>query len=235
MKYRSVPLTVLCLPFLVLCSRASATPPPAFDARLLDAFVARSIGPACTGGRITAVAVDEAKPKRLYVGAANGGVWKTTNNGTTWTPVFDGQSHLSIGDVAVAPSNADIVWVGTGEANARNSVSWGNGVYKSLDGAKTWQHVGLEATAHIGRIVIHPQNPDVVYAGTDGRLYVYTGTGAPLAPLNGVRFSSLTAEATESSPVVADIDGDGVNDVVIGDELGFLTAISGVEDRKSVV
>jgi len=171
MKYRSVPLTVLCLPFLVLCSRASATPPPAFDARLLDAFVARSIGPACTGGRITAVAVDEAKPKRLYVGAANGGVWKTTNNGTTWTPVFDGQSHLSIGDVAVAPSNADIVWVGTGEANARNSVSWGNGVYKSLDGAKTWQHVGLEATAHIGRIVIHPQNPDVVYVAALGRLW----------------------------------------------------------------
>ena len=171
MKYRSVPLTVLCLPFLVLCSRASATPPPAFDARLLDAFVARSIGPACTGGRITAVAVDEAKPKRLYVGAANGGVWKTTNNGTTWTPVFDGQSHLSIGDVAVAPSNADIVWVGTGEANARNSVSWGNGVYKSLDGAKTWQHAGLEATAHIGRIVIHPQNPDVVYVAALGRLW----------------------------------------------------------------
>jgi photosystem II stability/assembly factor-like uncharacterized protein len=171
MKHHSVPLAVLCLFFLMPGSRSSATPPSPLDPRLLDAFVARSIGPACTGGRITALAVAEAKPKCMYVGAANGGAWKTTNNGTTWTPVFDGQSHLAIGDVAVAPSNADIVWVGTGEANARNSVSWGNGVYKSLDGAKTWQHVGLEATAHIGRIVIHPQNPDVVYVAALGRMW----------------------------------------------------------------
>ncbi|HEV3203493.1 MAG TPA: hypothetical protein VGY77_03880, partial [Gemmataceae bacterium] len=101
------------------------------EAVYLGHLSARSIGPASMGGRVTDVAVVENKPSIMYVGSASGGVWRTVNNGTTWTPVFDREENLSIGAVAVAPANPEIVWAGTGEANARNSVSWGNGVYKS--------------------------------------------------------------------------------------------------------
>jgi photosystem II stability/assembly factor-like uncharacterized protein len=123
------------------------------------------------GGRIDDFAVVESNPKIIYVGAASGGVWKTTNNGVTWTPIFDDQVTSSIGDVAVAPSNPDIIWVGTGEANNRQSSSWGDGVYKSLDGGKTWENMGLRDTNHIGRIVIHPTNPDIVYVAALGHLW----------------------------------------------------------------
>jgi photosystem II stability/assembly factor-like uncharacterized protein len=123
------------------------------------------------GGRITAVAVVESKPATQYVGAAAGGVWKTEDDGLTWTPVFAGAPNASIGAVAVAPSDPAVVWVGTGEANARNSVSWGNGVFVSRDAGKTWRHAGLADTHHIGRIVVHPQNPDIAYVAAVGRLW----------------------------------------------------------------
>src|SRR5262249_42461510 len=108
-----------------------------FEERLVDALQARSIGPANMSGRITAVAIVPNKTAAFFAGSASGGVWKTVNNGITWTPMFDQQRVASIGDVAVSSSNPSIVWVGSGEANARNSVSWGNGVYKSTDGGKT--------------------------------------------------------------------------------------------------
>ena len=131
----------------------------------------REIGPATMGGRIDDFAVVESNPNVVYVGAASGGLWKTTNNGTTWEPVFDKQSVSTIGDIAIAPSDPSILWVGTGEPNNRQSSSWGDGVYKSLDGGKTWKKMGLEATHHIGRIVIHPKNPDVVYVAALGHLW----------------------------------------------------------------
>jgi photosystem II stability/assembly factor-like uncharacterized protein len=153
---------------VLFVSMAGAAELPAdFD----KAIAARPIGPANMSGRVTAIAVVEKRPATMYVGAASGGVWKTVNNGITWTPVFDGQKSHSIGDVAVAPSNAEIVWVGTGESNARNSVSWGDGVYKSVDGGKTWQNMGLRDTQHIGRIIIHPTNPDVVYVAALGHIW----------------------------------------------------------------
>ncbi|MBN2409205.1 MAG: hypothetical protein JXE07_05660, partial [Candidatus Aminicenantes bacterium] len=107
----------------------------------------------------------------LYVGTRNGGVWKTTNNGTTFEPVFDSQEALSIGDVAVAPSNPDIVWVGTGEAYCARSSSSGDGIYKSIDGGKTWTHKGLCDSHHIARIVIHPVDPEIVYVAVMGHLF----------------------------------------------------------------
>ena len=131
----------------------------------------RCIGPANMGGRIDDFAVVETNPFIIYAGTASGGLWKTTNNGVTWEPVFDKQSTSSIGDVAIAPSNSDIVWVGTGEANNRQSSSWGDGVYKSGDGGKTWKNMGLKETHHIGRIVVHPSLPDVVYVAALGRLW----------------------------------------------------------------
>jgi photosystem II stability/assembly factor-like uncharacterized protein len=131
----------------------------------------REIGPATMGGRIDDFAVVESNPNIVYVGVASGGVWKTTNNGTTWEPVFDKEAVSSIGDIAIAPSDPSIVWVGTGEPNNRQSSSWGDGVYKSFDGGKTWKHMGLEATRHIGRIVVHPKNPEVAYVAALGHLW----------------------------------------------------------------
>jgi photosystem II stability/assembly factor-like uncharacterized protein len=123
------------------------------------------------GGRVVDLAVVEGRPAILYVATASGGLWKTTNNGTTWAPVFDREATVSLGAVAVAPSNPDVVWVGTGEANPRNSVAWGNGVYKSTDGGKTWKHAGLDDTRHIGRVIIHPTNPDIVYIAALGHVW----------------------------------------------------------------
>ena len=131
----------------------------------------RELGPATMGGRIDDFAVVESNPNIVYVGTASGGVWKTTNNGTTWEPIFDKESVSTIGDIAIAPSDPAVVWVGTGEPNNRQSSSWGDGAYKSLDGGKTWKKMGLEATRHIGRIVIHPKNPDVVYVAALGHLW----------------------------------------------------------------
>ena len=131
----------------------------------------RCIGPAAMGGRIVAFSVFEADPTTYWVATASGGLLKTTNNGVTFEHQFDRESTVSIGDVCVAPSDRNIVWVGTGENNPRNSVSYGDGVYKSTDGGKTWQNMGLKKTFQIGRIVIHPKDPNIVYVGALGRLY----------------------------------------------------------------
>src|ERR671922_21216 len=134
----------------------------------------RSIGPAIMGGRIADVEGVPGDANVVYVASASGGLWKTTNGGVTWKPIFERQGTLSIGDIALAPSNPDVVWVGTGESAVRNSVSFGDGVYKSTDGGKTWQHMGLKDTERISAIAINPQNPDVVYViveAKDGTLY----------------------------------------------------------------
>jgi photosystem II stability/assembly factor-like uncharacterized protein len=150
-------------------------PLPAAEPLAIEPFLnllpPRALGPANMSGRITDVAVVESRPTTMYVASASGGVWKTVNNGITWTPIFDNQPVASIGDVTVAPSNPNIVWVGTGEANPRNSVSWGNGVYRSQDGGKSWTHVGLRETHHISRIIIHPTDPNVVYVAALGRVW----------------------------------------------------------------
>ena len=131
----------------------------------------RELGPALMGGRIADLAVVESKPQVFYIGTGTGGVWKTENHGTSWTPVFDDQPTSSIGDVTLDQSNPNLVWVGTGEPQNRQSSGWGNGVYKSIDGGNTWRHMGLEGSRHIGRILIHPRNPDVVYVAAVGDLW----------------------------------------------------------------
>jgi photosystem II stability/assembly factor-like uncharacterized protein len=161
----------LCLATLVVVRPVPAAEPAGLSPKLLEPLLLRSIGPANMGGRVTGIAVVEKKPSTAYVATASGGLWKTENNGTTWTPVFDDQPVASLGDVAVAASDPNVVWVGTGEANARNSVSWGDGVYRSTDAGKTWKNVGLKETSHIGRVVIHPKNPQVVYVAALGRLW----------------------------------------------------------------
>ena len=138
---------------------------------MLKRFVWRGIGPASMGGRIDDIAAVESNPYIYYVGFATGGVWKTTNNGTTFQPIFDTYSTASIGDIAIAPSNLEIVWVGTGEANNRQSSSIGDGIYKSTDGGKTFTKMGLENSQTIARIVIDPKDPNTVYVAVLGHLF----------------------------------------------------------------
>ena len=138
---------------------------------LFDRLSFRSIGPATMGGRIDDFAVFEKHPSVFYAGAATGGLWKTTNNGTTWEPVFDNLDVVSIGAVAVPPDSADLVWAGTGEDNNRQSSSWGGGVFKSTDGGRTWKNMGLVESRHVGRIVIDPLDHDVVYVAATGHLW----------------------------------------------------------------
>lgn len=135
----------------------------------------RSIGPALISGRISDLAVHPTDKKTWYIGVAAGGVWKTTNAGTTWTPVFDREASYSIGAIVLDPKNPNIVWVGTGENNAQRAVAYGDGIYKSVDGGRTWQNMGLKASEHIGKILIDPRNSDVVYVAAQGPLSVKGG------------------------------------------------------------
>ena len=138
---------------------------------LLDNFTFRSLGPASMGGRIVDIEGHGKQPGLLYIASASGGVWKTTNFGTTWTPITDSTNIFSVGDVAIAPSNPDIVWVGAGEHNNQRSAHYGDGVYKSTDGGKTWSNMGLKESLHIGRIGISAKDPNVVYVAVIGPLY----------------------------------------------------------------
>ena len=146
-----------------------------FNQDLLKNFTYRNLGPFRSGSWIADFAVPESPPEAhlytFYVAGRNGGLWKTTNNGTTFEPLFDDQDVFSIGDIALAPSNPDILWVGTGEHTTARSAYWGDGVYKSTDGGKTWKNMGLKDTHHIGRILVHPTNPDVVYVAAEGHLF----------------------------------------------------------------
>ncbi|HYH44421.1 MAG TPA: hypothetical protein VEG34_01955 [Thermoanaerobaculia bacterium] len=175
MHLRFLSSRVLAAPSALLLLALLATAPPAraerLDPALFAGLKARSIGPAAMSGRVSDVEVVESDPEVMYVGAAAGGVWKTVNGGTTWEPIFDDQPVASIGDIAVFQPNPAIVWVGTGEGNVRNSVSIGNGIYKSLDGGRTWKHLGLAETERIHRVVLHPTNPDVAWVAALGRLW----------------------------------------------------------------
>ncbi len=182
---------------------------PAAYSQSINQFKAlkfREIGPANMGGRIDDFAVVESNPNTIYAGTASAGVWKTVNSGITWDPIFDDQSLSSIGDVTDAPSESETVWVGTGESNNRQSSSWGNGVYKSTDGGKSWTNMGLKDTHHIGRILIHPTNPNIVYVAAAGHLW---------GP-NEERGVFKTIDGGKTWAKVLSIDSDtGVNDIAM--------------------
>jgi photosystem II stability/assembly factor-like uncharacterized protein len=141
------------------------------SAETLAGLELRGIGPAMCSGRIADLAVDPGNPSRWFVAVASGGVWRTDNNGTTFEPVFDDQASFSIGCVTLDPSNPHTVWVGSGENNSQRSVSWGDGVYRSRDGGRTWQNLGLRDSEHIGRIAVDPRDPDVVWVAAQGPLW----------------------------------------------------------------
>ena len=141
------------------------------DETSVSALKWREVGPALTSGRISDLAVNPDNPFEYYVAVASGGVWKTSNWGVDYTPIFDSQSSYSIGCVTIDPNNSNVIWVGTGENNNQRSVAYGDGVYKSVDGGKSWKNMGLKNSEHIGNIIVHPENSDVVYVSAYGPLW----------------------------------------------------------------
>ena len=156
-------------PLLVSAARAAA--PDGLTAEDLSALKWREVGTAAPSGRITRFAVHPTDGRIIYAASASGGLWKTENGGTTWRPIFEHQPTVSMGDVTLDPRDPNTIWVGTGEQNNVRSSQFGNGVYRSQDGGKTWQHMGLEQSRHIGRILIHPDNSNVIYVAALGSLW----------------------------------------------------------------
>ena len=157
---------------VVAAALAASAQDVALDSDTLSGLPIRAIGPAAMGGRIADIAaVHEGQRLTIYVGSASGGVWKSVDGGTTFKPIFDKQPSLSIGAVAIDPSNPQTVWVGTGESWVRNSVSVGTGIYRTRDGGENWEAVGLPDSEHISRIIVHPKDSNTVYACALGHLW----------------------------------------------------------------
>jgi photosystem II stability/assembly factor-like uncharacterized protein len=160
-------LTIAILASLLTALTAGAQQ---LDPSLYSGLRWRMLGP-FRAGRVNAVSGVVGQPDTFYFGSVGGGVWKTVNSGRTWTPIFDSTNIASIGAIAVAPSNPDVIYVGTGEADMRDSIAFGNGIYKSTDAGKTWKHLGLENTKQIGRIIVDPKNPNTVFVAALGNVY----------------------------------------------------------------
>jgi photosystem II stability/assembly factor-like uncharacterized protein len=193
-----IPQALVFATSLSALAGAQTAPPVAQE---FESLHFRSIGPAIMSGRVSDFAVYEANPAIFYVATAHGGVWKTTSNGALLTPVLQHDGLLSIGDVTISQRNPDLVWVGKGEANNRQSTSWGDGVYKSTDGGKTWQMMGLANSKHIGRILIDPANDDVVLVGAGGPLFGPGGDRGVYRTTDGGRTWTQTLKTDENTGV----------------------------------
>ena len=157
----------------------------------------RLVGPALTSGRIADMAIDPENHDTWYVAAASGGVWKTTNHGTTFSPIFDNYASYSIGCVTIAPTNNQTIWVGTGENNNQRSVAYGDGVYRSRDGGKSWKNMGLKTSEHIGMITVDPRNSNVVYVAAYGPLWSAGGERGVYKTTDGGENWELILEVSE--------------------------------------
>jgi photosystem II stability/assembly factor-like uncharacterized protein len=170
LRYKTLLVLALAAPFIVSALPRVGAQSRTIDASLYNGLRWRSIGP-FRGGRVNGVTGVPGQPSTFYFGSVGGGVWKTTNAGRTWLPIFDSQPVSSIGAVAVAPSNVNVVYVGTGESDMRSQISYGNGMYKSTDAGRTWTHIGLDDTRQIGKVIVDPSNPEVVYVAALGHAY----------------------------------------------------------------
>jgi photosystem II stability/assembly factor-like uncharacterized protein len=174
----------------------------------------REVGPAAAGGRVTAVVGSATNPKLYVIGSAGGGVWKSENGGHTWDPIFEKESVAAIGAVALDPTNDDTIWVGTGETNPRNDVSYGNGLYKSTDGGKTWTHLGLEGTKQISRIIVDPRNHNHVLVGALGDIFADSADRGVYVTEDGGKTWSKTLHVSDASGV-SDMAADPQNASVV--------------------
>lgn len=196
-----------------------------YDASTFAGLSLRGIGPAFTSGRIIDLAVDPRDARVWYIGVAAGGVWKTTNAGTTFFPIFDGEDTYSIGCVTVDPNDSLTIWAGTGENNSQRSVSWGNGVYKSVDGGKSWKNVGLPRSEHIGKIVVDPRNSNIVYVAAQG----------PLWNAGGDRGLYKTTDGGKTwKPSLTISENTGVSDVVLNPTNPDILYASAYQRRRHV-
>ena len=164
-------LLLLSISFPAISAEEDKKPNPGLNESSLKGLEWRSIGPAMTAGRIADIAVNQKDRSQWYVAVGSGGVWKTDNRGTTWEPVFDSEASYSIGCVTIDPNNPETVWVGTGENVSGRHVGYGDGIYKSLDGGKSWTNMGLKESQHIGNIVVDPRDSNVVYVAAQGPLW----------------------------------------------------------------
>ncbi|MEO8382244.1 MAG: glycosyl hydrolase [Acidobacteriota bacterium] len=200
---------LLAVPVLAApAAKSSATQPdaPKYDHSTFSGLTLRGIGPAMTSGRVVDIAVDPRDARTWYLAIAAGGVWKTVNAGTTFTPIFEEEGSFSIGCVTIDPHNSLTVWVGSGENNSQRSVSMGDGVYKSVDGGKSWKNMGLAKSEHIGKIVVDPRDSNVVYVAAQG----------PLWASGGDRGLYKTVDGGKSwRPVLTVSENTGVTDVVL--------------------
>ena len=200
------PLALFLVASLVMAAPKAKEVPPAPKDSPLAALPFRNLGPALTSGRVGDIAVDPRKPDTWYVAAASGGVWKTVNGGTTWTPIFDKEASFSIGCITVDPRDSKTVWVGTGENNSQRSVAYGDGVYRSLDGGKHWENMGLKASEHIAKILVDPRNSQVLFVAAQG----------PLWKEGGERGLYKSVDAGKTWKAVLTVDAHtGVTDVVM--------------------
>src|ERR1700736_530240 len=179
---------------------ASVTPAPTSGApQLTDVLFknlkARSIGPAVMGGRVSDIAIDPRNPFVFYVALGHGGIFKSGDGGVTFDQIFDKQPVLSIGAIAIAPSDSDVIWVGSGEANDRNSSDWGNGVYRTTDGGEHWTNVGLKDSRCVARIVVDPKNPDIAYVAAMGHLWADGGERGLYKTTDGGKTWKLVLQA----------------------------------------
>lgn len=196
-----------------------------FDTVDISGLKFRSIGPALTSGRISEFAVDPKNPKRYFVAVSSGGIWRTKNAGTTFEPVFDNESSFSIGTITMDPNNSSVLWVGTGENNNQRSVAYGDGIYKSVDGGSTWKNMGLKNSEHIGRIIVHPTNSDIIYVAAIG----------PLWSAGGDRGLYRSKDGGKTWDKVLSIDQHtGVNDVVMDPRYPDILYASSFQRRRHV-
>src|SRR5262245_47862171 len=185
----------------------------------------REIGPALTSGRIVAFAVHPTDPAQYYAAAGSGGVWKTTNNGATWRAVFENEGSYSIGAVTLDPKNPNVVWVGTGELNAQRSVGYGDGIYKSENGGRSWRNLGLKNSAHIARIVIDPRDSNIVYVAAQG----------PLWSAGGERGLYKTSDGgTKWDRVLYVSEDTGISDIVFDPRNADVIYASSYQRRRAV-
>ncbi len=229
MKKRTY-LLVICLSLISFLALAS---PPEEKEKPKDPLASetfgglkfRSIGPSLMSGRISSIAVNPNDYSNYYLGVASGGVWKTTNAGTTFSPVFDGEGSFSIGCVSLDQNNPLVVWVGTGENNSQRSVSWGDGIYRSEDGGKSWKNLGLKKSEHIARILIDPRNSNVIFAAAQGPLW---GPGGD----RGL-YKSTDAGATWKAILTVD-ENTGVSDLVFDPKNPDVLYASSYQRRRHV-
>ena len=191
----------ISLLFAALSFSACAQEKNAIDASTVSAVSFRMVGPALTSGRVSDLAIHPSNTDTWYVSTASGGLWKTENHGITFNPIFDSYASYSIGCVEIAPSNKNTVWVGSGENNNQRSVSYGDGVYKSLNGGKSFKNMGLKNSEHIGSIVIHPNNENVIWVAAYGPLWSSGGDRGVYKTINGGKTWKRTLFVSENTGI----------------------------------